>query len=352
MIKDQQTIDLFYSMLVEKNSNYEGSFFVGVKTTGIFCRPTCPAKKPKKENCEFFKTAKEAALASYRPCKRCLPLNIPSNLSPEVKKLIVAIEENPQKRWMDKDFDNLSLSANTARRQFKKHFGMTFIEYARSRRLGLALGHIRNGTSLIDAQLDSGFESSNGFRDAFTRIMGTVPKRNEQIKPLTAKWIETKLGSMIAIADDMALYLLEFVDRRGLEKEIEKVRIKFSAAILPGTNQVLQHLEKELDEYFDGKRLFFQTPISEEIGSSFQKEVWTALKSIPPGTTISYKDLALQIGHPKSFRAVARANGANQISLLIPCHRVINANGELGGYGGGVQRKQWLLEWEKKYNQL
>lgn len=350
MINDQRTIDTFYTMLVEKNSTYEGTFYVGVKTTGIFCRPTCPAKKPKKENCEFFKTAKEALLASYRPCKRCQPLNTPSTLSPEVKKLVVAIEENPQRKWTDKDFNDLSISANTARRQFKKQFGMTFIEYARSRRLGMAFSHIRNGKPLIDTQLDSGFESSNGFRDAFTRIMGAGPKRNKQVQLLTAKWMETKLGSMIAIADDTALYLLEFVDRRGLEKEIENMRTKLSAAIVPGTNHILVQLEKELEEYFEGTRLSFQTKISDEIGSTFQKEVWRILREIRPGSTASYKDVAIKLGNPKAYRAVARANGANQISLLIPCHRVINTNGDLGGYGGGIQRKSWLLELEKTHN--
>lgn len=348
MIQNERIIDEYYKMLVEKNSKYEGIFFVGVKTTGIFCRPTCPAKKPKKENCEFFQTAKEATLASYRPCKRCQPLNTPTSLSPEVKKLVEAIEENPQKKWSDRDFDELSMSANTARRQFKKQFGMTFIEYARSRRMGMAFQHIRNGKPLIESQLDSGFESGNGFRDAFTRVMGTVPKRKDQVRLLTAKWIETKLGSMVAIADEQALFLLEFVDRRGLETEIEKMRKKFSAAIIPGSNEVLEQLEEELALYFEGKRMTFETPISMELGSDFQKEVWALLRGIQPGETISYKDLAIQKGNPNAFRAVARANGANQISILIPCHRVINTNGELGGYGGGIHRKDWLLQLEKK----
>ncbi|WP_175074303.1 bifunctional transcriptional activator/DNA repair enzyme AdaA [Terribacillus sp. AE2B 122] len=347
MINDPSKIDFYYKLLVEKNSAYEGTFYVGVKTTGVFCRPTCPAKKPKKENCEFFSTAKEAALASYRPCKRCQPLSLPSVLSLEVKKLVIAIEENPQKKWTDKDFDNLSISANTARRQFKKQFGMTFIEYARSRRLGIAFNHIRNGKSLIDSQLDSGFDSGNGFRDAFYRIMGHVPKRTKDVRLLKSKWIETKLGSMVAIADDNALFLLEFVDRRGLESEINNLRAKLSIAIVPGTNSILEKLELELSEYFDGAINSFTTPVSDEIGTSFQRKVWEALKNIPRGRTISYKELAVLVGSPTAYRAVARANGANQISLIIPCHRVINANGNYGGYGGGIQRKAWLLDLEK-----
>lgn len=350
MITNQAKIDLYYQMLLEKNSTFEGVFYAGIKTTGIFCRPTCPARKPKKENCEFFETAKEATLASYRPCKRCLPLSNPSHLSPEVKKLVHAIEENPERKWTDRDFDALSISANTARRQFKKQFGMTFIEYARSRRLGFAFEHIRKGTSFIDAQLNTGYESSNGFRDAFTRTMGTVPTKSADLKLLTAHWIETPLGSMLAIADENALYLLEFVDRRGLETEIETLRKRAHAAIIPGANSIIQQISSDLTNYFNGTLTQFTTPIR-YLGSDFQKSVWDELQKIPAGTTLSYKELAEKINNPKGYRAVARANGANQLSLIVPCHRVINTNGALGGYGGGVDRKEWLLKHEiKHYN--
>lgn len=347
MIDNARLVDKYYTLLIEKNSAYEGTFFVGVKTTGVLCRPTCPAKKPKKENCEFFNNAQEAILSGYRPCKRCRPLEIPSLLSPKIKELIRVVEENPQKRWKESDFDDLSITSNTARRQFKKYFGMTFIEYARSRRLGLAFNEIRNGKALIDVQLDSGFESGNGFRDAFTRTMGTVPKKNKEIKTLLSKWIETKLGPMIAVADSDALYLLEFVDRRGLEKEIEKLREKGGYILIPGENDVLKKMESELELYFDGKLPFFATPVAQHIGSPFQRKVWAVLKSIPIGQTISYKHLAEKIGDPNASRAVASANGYNQIALIVPCHRVINANGEIGGYGGGTERKKWLLDMEK-----
>ncbi|MDO7863954.1 trifunctional transcriptional activator/DNA repair protein Ada/methylated-DNA--[protein]-cysteine S-methyltransferase [Brochothrix thermosphacta] len=347
MIQDEQTKKVYYKMLIEKNSHYEGVFYVGVKTTGVFCRPTCPARKPKEENCEFFDTAQEATLASYRPCKRCQPLNTPSGLSPEVKELVASIEANPEKKWTDRDFDELTISPNTARRQFKKQFGMTFIEYARARRLGLAFHSIRKGTRLMDAQLDSSFESSNGFRDAFTRTMGIVPQKNKDIRLLSACWIETKLGPMLAIANDEALYLLEFVDRRGLEKEIEKLRKRQTVAIVPGTNLLLERLEQELNQYFNGELSAFETPIATEIGTPFERTVWALLRTIPSGTTTSYKALAQQLGNDKAARAVARANGANQISLLIPCHRVIQSNGEMGGYGGGVERKKWLLRNEE-----
>ncbi|AQY50114.1 cysteine methyltransferase [Listeria weihenstephanensis] len=347
MIIEQSKIDKFYDMLVAKDTRYEGVFYVGVKTTGILCRPTCPAKKPNKANCEFFETAQEAVLASYRPCKRCQPLSNPSNLSESVKQLVQAIEENPERKWTDKDFDELSISANTARRQFKKQFGMTFIEYARARRLGFAFHHIRNGAPIIDAQLEGGYESGNGFRDAFTRTMGTIPKNAKSLTILVSTWIETPLGSMVAIANEEALILLEFVDRRGLETEIETLRKKWHAAIIPGNQAIFSMLREELTAYFEGNLKSFQVPIAYK-GSDFQQLVWQTLQTIPFGDTVSYSQLANKINNSKAFRAVARANGANQLSLIVPCHRVINSNGELGGYGGGLARKEWLLAHEKR----
>lgn len=341
----------FYRALLAKNPDYEGIFFVGVKTTGVFCRPTCPARKPKFTNCEFFKTAQEALLASFRPCKRCKPLSHPNTVSTLVQKLVAAVENNPEKRWKDSDFQTLSVDAKTARRHFKKRFGMTFVAYARARRMGLAMKEIRAGKSIIDAQLGVGYESSSGFRDAFSRIMGNVPTRSNHQKVLKAAWLDTPLGPMIAIADEEALYLLEFVDRRGLEREIIRLRKRARAAIIPGNCNPIHSIESELKQYFAGTLRTFKTPLY-YLGSAFQKQVWDTLRKIPYGKTCSYLEMAKKIGKPTAYRAVARANGTNQISLAVPCHRVINENGDLGGYGGGVTRKDWLLQHEKKYFKL
>lgn len=337
----------YYKALLEKNSHYEGVFYVGVRTTGVFCRPTCPARKPKFENCDFFQTPKEALLASFRPCQRCQPLSPPKQESPTIKKLIAAVEKEPEKRWKTQDFRDLAVDESTARRQFKKRFGMTFVEYARARRMGLAIKHIKEGNPVIDAQLKSGYESGSGFRDAFSRIMGAAPtKHTTQV--LKATWLDTKLGPMLCIADEQYLYLLEFVDRRGLEREIERMRKKLKMAIIPGETHITHIIKKELDAYFDGSQFTFNTPVH-LLGSSFQKQVWEILKKIPPGETRSYLDVAKILKRPTAFRSVAQANGANQLALVIPCHRVINANGDLGGYGGGISRKQWLLEHEKRH---
>ncbi len=338
---------IFYQALLDKNPDYEGTLYVGVKTTGVFCRPTCPARKPKFENCEFFETAQQALLAAFRPCQRCRPLSHPNQVSELVQKLVNAVEEDPSKRWKEKDFQELSVDASTARRQFKKRFGMTFVEYARARRMGIAMKQIRKGESVINAQVDAGYESSSGFRDAFSKIMGGAPSKFKSDCFLKASWLDTKLGPVIAIADDDALYLLEFVDRRGLEREIERLRIRTKSAILPGVTKPICSIEKELKQYLDGKITKFETPLY-LLGSPFQKRVWKELQRIPYGETCSYTDLAVAIGKPSAFRAVANANGANQLAIVIPCHRVINLNGELGGYGGGLPRKKWLIALEKK----
>lgn len=335
----------YYQALLDKNSAYEGVFYVGVRTTGVFCRPTCPARRPKFENCEFFKTAKEALLASFRPCQRCQPLSHPNSISSVVRTLIQAIEKNPEKRWKDADFRQLSIDVSTARRQFKKRFGMTLVEYARARRIGLALKQIKEGKTVIDTQLTAGYESSSGFRDAFSKIMGSAPSRANPIV-LKAAWLDTPLGSMLVVADEKGLYILEFIDRRGLEQEIFRLKKKINAVIIPGETSSIESIATELFDYFNKKQFIFKTPIH-LIGSPFQKSVWAELIKIPPGETRSYLDIAKSLNAPTACRAVARANGANSLAIIIPCHRVINSNGELGGYGGGVARKQWLLEHEE-----
>jgi len=338
----------FYRALIEKNTRYEGVFFVGVKTTGVFCRPTCPARKPKVENCEFYRTAQEALLASFRPCKRCHPLSHPNQVSDLVRTLVDAIETDPSKRWKDRDFAHLSVDVSTARRQFKKRFGMTFVAYARARRIGLAMKQVRSGDAVIDAQLNIGYESSSGFRDAFSKIMGAAPTKFDQHHPvLKASWIDTKLGPMIAISDDSGLYLLEFVDRRGLESEVERLRFKTKAAIIPGITDPIRSITDELKSYFEGTSTEFKTPLH-LLGSLFQKLVWEELMRIPYGQTRTYAMQAEAMGSPTAYRAVANANGANQLAIVIPCHRIINSNGDLGGYGGGIARKQWLIDHEKQ----
>ena len=336
----------YYQALLEKDSRYEGLFYVGVTTTGVFCRPTCPAPKPKPYNCEFFETAEGALLAGFRPCKRCRPLSNPNQVPEFVRALVEAVEANPDRKWRSDDVRQFHVDPSTARRGFQKHFGMTFVEYARARRLGLAMKQIRQGRPVIDAQVTAGYESGSGFRDAFSRIMGEAPSLAGSTRVLEAAWIDTPLGPMLAVADERALYLLEFVDRRGLEREIESLRKKLRAAIIPGRTEPIDRIEGELGGYFAGDTTAFNTPLA-RIGTPFQRLVWEALSEIPYGETRSYSQLAAAIGRPAAVRAAGRANGANRQAIVIPCHRVINADGGLGGYGGGLSRKTWLLHHEQ-----
>ncbi|AEK74861.1 methylated-DNA--protein-cysteine methyltransferase [Rickettsia conorii subsp. heilongjiangensis] len=165
---------------------------------------------------------------------------------------------------------------------------------------------------------------------------------------LKAAWLDTPLGSMLAISDEKLLYLLEFVDRRGLEREIERLRIKTESAIIPGSTEPILMIEEDLQLYFNGTLQKFNTPIW-LLGSPFQKMVWQELINIPYGETRSYLNQAKALGKPNSYRAVANANGMNQLAIIVPCHRIINSNGKLGGYSRGLHRKKWLIEHERKF---
>ena len=335
-----------YRAFARRDPAYEGVFWLGVRTTGIFCRPTCRARQPKRENVEFFAAPGEALHAGYRPCLKCRPLDHGRVPPPLVAKLLAAVEKAPSQRVRDGDLVALGIDPSSARRQFKRYCGMTFQAYHRARRMGLALQDIRKGRTVLDSQLDQGFESGSGFRDAFNRLVGTAPSRTQGLSVLHAQWLETPLGAMLAVADDRGLHLLDFVDRRGLERALAMLQKRLHARVLPGAHRHLAQIEDELRDYFAGTRMHFATPVC-LTGSPFQLRVWGELLRIPVGVTRSYAELAARIDAPRAVRAVGRANGDNRLSIIVPCHRVIGANGELTGYGGGLARKQKLLDLER-----
>ncbi|MBP1047544.1 bifunctional transcriptional activator/DNA repair protein Ada [Enterococcus sp. BWM-S5] len=348
MITDEKMKHAYYKALLERNTAFDGIFFAGITTTGVFCHATCPARKPKYEHCIFYDTAEEALLSGFRPCKRCKPLSYPRSIPETVQKMVELVEAEPEKRWSDRDFSELGIHSATARRQFKKVYGMTFVQFARARRMGIAMKTIKNGEKIIDTQLDAGYDSSSGFHDAFTKIMGRKPKQSKELKVLSADWIDTELGPMMSVADDDYLYLLEFVDRRGLEREIERLRNRLNAQIIPGKTKISEQIKAELQQYFAQSLKAFKTPFI-LMGSDFQKSVWQQLLMIERGETTSYKELGTKLERPNASRAIGNANGANQLAIIVPCHRVIQTNGGLGGYAGGLDRKQWLLNHEKNY---
>lgn len=340
--------DTMYQALLNRDTSFEGIFFVGVRTTGIFCRPTCSAKKPARQNVDFFPTPSEALHNGYRPCLRCQPMD-PDKRPPKlIERLRAEVEKAPGGRLTDKELTALSIDPSTARRQFLRHYGMTFQAYHRARRMGLALRKVRRGSLVEEAKNGSGFESASGFREAFARIFGDSPTGAKEHGCLFAERIETPLGTMLAVAGDEGLRLLEFTDRRALERELGILRQRLKTNVVPGQHPHLDAIRRQLAAYFSGENLEFDVPIA-PVGSDFQRRTWELLRSIPKGETRSYSWMADQLKIPGARRAVGRANGTNMLCLIIPCHRVIRADGTLCGYGGGLWRKKWLLEHERKF---
>lgn len=338
--------EIMYQASCDRNPEFEGVFWMGVKTTGIFCRPTCTARKPKFENVEFFENTKEAILKGYRPCKVCKPLENPDETPPEIQKILDELSADPSIKLKDYDLVQRGLEPVAVRRWFLKQHGITFHAFQRMFKLNSAFKKLNSGENVTEAAFDIGYESISGFSDGYKNVFGVSPKKSNEQKVLDLKRIETPLGTMIACADENGVCMLEFSDRTALPTELKQISNYFKAQIIQGENPHFATLEKELSEYFKGQRKDFTVPLS-PVGTEFQKSVWEVLRKIPYGTTKSYLEQANILGSPKSVRAVANANGLNKISIIIPCHRVIGADGKLTGYGGGIWRKQKLLELEQ-----
>src|SRR5436190_9484722 len=272
--------ETMYRALVKRDASFEGIFYVGVRTTGIFCRPTCMAKKPARENVDFFARANEALESGYRPCLRCHPLDPNARPPKLIERLRAEVERAPGGRLTDKELVALSIDPSTARRQFKRHYGMTFQAYHRARRMGLALREVRRGGRVDEAQNGSGFESASGFREAFTRTFGDPPTAAKSRACMFAERIDTPLGAMLAVADDKGLRLLEFSDRRALERELAILRQRLKTNVVPGEHPYLDAIRTQLARYFSGENLAFEIPLA-PIGSKFQIRAWDVLRSIP-----------------------------------------------------------------------
>jgi AraC family transcriptional regulator of adaptative response/methylated-DNA-[protein]-cysteine methyltransferase len=330
---------------LRRDASYDGLFYLGVKTTGVFCRPSCPARKPLPGNVEYFASVKAAMFAGFRPCKRCRPLERSGAHPTWAAELIARVEREPERRIRDVDLHALGVEPERVRRYFQQRYGMTFHAFARGYRLRRAFEQLRRGVNLDEVAMSHGFESHSGFRDAFSRLLGRAPGQSESLDCVTVSWLESPLGPLVAGATDQGVCLLEFSDRRMLEAQLDSVRRRLGPA-LPGTHPLLDQLRSELAEYFEGRRREFTVPLVYP-GTPFQVKVWDALRQIPYGETYSYEKLAWAVGAPGAQRAVGHANGQNRLAILIPCHRVVNKDGKLGGYGGGLWRKQLLLDLER-----
>jgi AraC family transcriptional regulator, regulatory protein of adaptative response / methylated-DNA-[protein]-cysteine methyltransferase len=327
-----------------KDATYDGVFFVAVRTTGIFCKPSCPAR-PLAKNAEFYATAGDAMFAGYRPCKRCRPLDAGGGHPPWAARLLADVAADPAARITDGDLRHRGLVPATVRRYFLRRFGVTFQGFCRARRLGGALERLRTGEPLNGVAGANGYESFSGFRSAFGQFFGRPPGHSRSADFVRLSWIESPLGPLVAGATAAGICLLEFTTRRMLETQLRTLSRLLRLALAPGDNEHLAALRRELSAYFAGTLRRFTVPLVTP-GTPFQQRVWDELRRIPYGATWSYHRLAAAVGHPGAARAVGRANGQNRTAILIPCHRVIMKDGRLCGYGGGLWRKQRLLDLE------
>lgn len=324
---------------------------MGVRTTGVFCRPSCSARAALARNIEYFPSVKEAVFAGYRACKRCRPLELQEGPPKWVRQLIDRVQRTPNERLTDHTLRQLSLSPATVRRWFVREYGMTFHAFARSARLGVAFDRIRNGDKLDHVALDHGYASHSGFREAFGKILKHAPGSIQGTERVAVAWLESPVGPLLAGAVDEGLCLLEFSDRKALDAQIAAIRHRIGEAIVPARHPHLDALREQLRAYFAGELRDFTIPLVYP-GTDFQVRVWDQLLQIPYGETRSYEDIARAIGDPKAVRAVGTTNGLNRIAIVIPCHRVVNKSGQLGGYGGGLWRKQILLDLERGQRSL
>ncbi len=333
-----------YRALVDRDASYEGIFVAAVRTTRIFCRPTCPARKPLVENVEFFAHSDQALAAGYRPCQRCQPLEAAGRHPEWVDRLIQTIDQAPR-RLTDAQLRGMNIQPATARRYFREKFGMTLHGYVRTRQLGFALDRLREGQPVTPAGFESGFESDSGFRDAFKRLFGTTPAASRDTAPIQATLLPSPLGPLLAAATDQGLCMLEFADRKKLPDQAADLTRWYAQPVIPGSHRFIEQARRELEEYFAGTRKTFEVPLDLR-ATDFQEAVWAELLRLGYGETVSYEELATRMGRPKAQRAVGLANGRNRIPIIVPCHRVIQKNGQLRGYGGGLWRKQFLLDLE------
>ncbi len=345
-MKNQLSFHDKYDIILNKDASYENIFITAVKTTGIFCRPSCPARKPKIENVTFYNNINEAILNGYRPCKICKPMEQADGTPFYIKIILKELNDNPFLKIKDYDLRIRGIEPNTIRRWFNKHYNMTFQAYQRMLRINTAYDKISNGESVTNTAFDLGFESLSGFNSSYQNIVGKSPSHVDKKNKINIIRITTPLGPMFGCATSNGVCLFEFTNRRMLETEFRALTKQLNAVILPGENFHLKQLKKEISEYFDGKRKLFSIKLDAP-GTDFQKGVWKLLQTIPYGETWSYQEQATRLNRPKAVRAIAKANGHNRISILIPCHRVIGKDGNLTGYGGGLERKKWLLNFER-----
>lgn len=337
-----------WNAVKHRNPEAEGTFFYGVKTTGIYCRPTCSARLPKRANALFFDTKKDAEAAGFRPCKRCTPDATPPSVtrSELIVRACRLIEEAEEFPTLDELASAVGLSSSHFHRLFKAAVGVTPKRYALRLRDQRLKENLDNGASVTTAIYDAGYNTSSRFYEGATERLGmsaTHYKSGAAGLNIRYAVAQSWLGWLIVGRTEQGICAIEFGE--SPTQLVDRLHERFPKAelhISEGGDWLTQVLEK-----VEAPNKDFNLPLEIQ-GTAFQQQVWQALQTIPSGETRSYAEIAKQIERPAAVRAVAQACASNKVAVAIPCHRVVRSDGTLSGYKWGLERKKKLLEREKQ----
>ncbi len=326
----------------------EGQFFYAVMTTGVFCRPTCGSRQPRRENVAFYDTTEAAQKAGWRPCKRCRPTgrSVGEAQLAQIRQACALIDAAETPPTLNALADAVGLSPYHFHRLFKAIVGVTPRDYAAAKRTGKLQAELESGATVTEAIYGAGYGSSSRLYEAADATLGMRPAtfragaRGETIRWSTEA---TPLGRIVVAATEAGICMIEFGrDEAALEARVEA---RFPHAETMRDDAGLKEKLATVAAFIDRPARGLDLPLDIQ-GTSFQRRVWKALQEIPTGATASYSEIAGRIGEPKAARAVAAACAANPVAMAVPCHRVIARDGSLSGYRWGVERKQALLDRE------
>jgi AraC family transcriptional regulator of adaptative response/methylated-DNA-[protein]-cysteine methyltransferase len=333
--------DTAWAAFMRRDRAWDGRVIGAVKSTGIYCKPSCPAKRPKRDNVEFFATGEEARAAGYRACLRCKPDEVGRDREAVAKavELIEAAEDAPT---LDELANAVSYAPHHFQRLFKRDLGVSPAEYARALRAKRAEKHLQENDRVTDAIYDAGYSAPSRFYADAKERMGMTPSAwRDGGRGETIRWtsFDSPLGRMLIATTSKGICRLTFDDSE------ESLKRLFPKATIVEDKGGLRELVEGALTAIERPLAAPELPI-DVAGTAFQEAVWRELRKIPLGETRSYAQIAAAIGQPNAVRAVGTANGDNHVAVLIPCHRVIRSDGSLGGYAGGLDRKRKLLDAE------
>jgi len=339
---------MFWKAVTANDARFDGAFYLGVKTTGIYCKPSCRARTPKRENVAFFATCEAAEKTGLRACLRCKPKSM-NVLDPQVEKMMkaCALIESEDLYSLDDLAAELDLSPYHLQRSFKEIIGVSPKKYAEAKRMEKFKSELRVGSDVTTAMYDSGFGSSSRLYEKASENLGMTPsayKKGGQGMKINFTITDCELGRILVARTIKGLCNVAFADKdktleENLKKEFPNAEIVKDAKVLNGfVDDILKHLS--------GKKKRLDLPLDIQ-ATAFQMQVWELLRKIPYGETVTYTQIAEQLGDKKKVRAVAQACANNRIAVVIPCHRVIASTGKLSGYKWGVERKEKLLRKER-----